>query len=88
MNNLTNFIRIKDGIEGDNLGIDLDIIGLVKEELQRRSNLFDDVGYRFQGDGNFSYPVHAMRIVVQGEKRILETVIRDLDDLIQRVSTH
>jgi hypothetical protein len=86
LDSLANLIRIKNKLPGDNLGLSMDTIHFVKEELLRRSRLYDDVGNRFETHGDLSYPMRAMRTIVRGEKQILEFLLNDIDAAIQRAS--
>jgi len=82
LDSLANFRRINNRLPGDNLGLGMDTIYMIKEELLRRSRLFGDIGSRFEIDSDLSYPMHAMKTIVSGEKEILESLLNDIDDTI------
>jgi len=83
LDNLANFIRIMSRLPGDNLGLGMDTIHLVKEELVRRLRLYNDIDDRFEKDEDLVYPIHAMRKIVNTEKQMLESLLKGIDSIIR-----
>jgi len=77
LDDLSNFLRIKHQLPGDNVGFGDDVVDLVRDLLVRRKKLYDRL-YRFGHDDKPPYPVSGMKSLVDREKRYFEVLLTEL----------
>lgn len=80
LGDLSNFIRIHQGNKDlDNMDMANDVTILVKEELERRLNIYGEIGDRFESRHELPrHPIETMKSIVNNEILTMRTILNEL----------
>lgn len=85
LDSLANYLRVRENMPGDNLGLQIDVAALVRDELEFRLGRYEAIGNRFGNDSSavaLKYPFQNMRKIIDVERDVFGKALRRSIQLI------